>query len=65
MLTATLYLVWFLFYFSLISLAAGLIRPVYVLWFLDRMNRLKVIKLYGAAAFGLTVIILVLEYYIG
>ncbi len=25
----------------------GLIRPVLVLWFLDRFNRLKVIQVYG------------------
>jgi hypothetical protein len=27
----------------------GLIRPVLVLWFLDRFNRLKVIQVYGIA----------------
>ncbi len=27
----------------------GLIRPVLVLWFLDRFNRLKVIQVYGLA----------------
>lgn len=32
---------------SLLFFLAGLIRPVLVLWFLDRMNRLKVIKIYG------------------
>jgi hypothetical protein len=33
---------------SLFSLFAGLIKPVLVLWFLDRFNRLKVIRIYGA-----------------
>lgn len=28
-------------------LLLGLIRPVYVLWFLDRFNRLKVFRVYG------------------
>jgi hypothetical protein len=30
-------------------LILGLIRPVLVLWFLDRFNRLKVIQVYGSA----------------
>ena len=34
--------------FGLVSLLAGLYKPVTVLWFLDRMNRSKVIKIYGA-----------------
>ncbi|MDG1278107.1 MAG: hypothetical protein P8O16_12565 [Algoriphagus sp.] len=36
------------FLISLLSLITGLFKPVYVLWFLDRMNRLKVIKVYGS-----------------
>ncbi|UZD21881.1 hypothetical protein [Algoriphagus halophytocola] len=47
MLQAVLLLLKIGFVFSLISLLAGLVKPVYVLWFLDRMNRLKVIKFYG------------------
>jgi len=35
---------------SLVLLLAGLIRPVYALWFLARFNRLKVIKVYGIAS---------------
>jgi len=31
----------------LLSLLIGLFRPVLVLWFLDRFNRIKVIKIYG------------------
>jgi hypothetical protein len=31
----------------LLNLLIGLFRPVLVLWFLDRFNRLKVIKIYG------------------
>jgi hypothetical protein len=30
-------------------LILGLIRPVLVLWFLDRFHRLKVIQVYGLA----------------
>ncbi|WP_130274808.1 hypothetical protein [Cecembia calidifontis] len=32
---------------SIFSLIAGLYKPVLVLWYLDRMNRWKVIKMYG------------------
>jgi predicted membrane channel-forming protein YqfA (hemolysin III family) len=32
-----------------ILLILGLIRPVLVLWFMDRFNRLKVIQVYGIA----------------
>jgi hypothetical protein len=39
-------------------LILGLIRPVLVLWFLDRFNRLKVIQVYGIA----TLIFLVLSF---
>ncbi|MFN3760126.1 MAG: hypothetical protein ACK4SF_13030 [Algoriphagus aquaeductus] len=35
---------------SVASLLAGLYRPVYVLWFLDRFNRLKVLQVYGIAS---------------
>ncbi|WP_460538038.1 hypothetical protein [Echinicola sediminis] len=37
-------------YSCLISIMIGFIRPVYVLWFLDRCNRLKVLQLYGSLA---------------
>jgi len=37
-------------YLSLASVVLGMIRPVYVLWFLDRGNRLKVMNIYGTAA---------------
>jgi hypothetical protein len=30
-------------------LILGLIRPVLVLWYLDRFNRLKVLQVYGLA----------------
>ena len=32
-----------------VLLILGLIRPVLVLWFLDRFNRLKVLQVYGIA----------------
>jgi hypothetical protein len=38
-----------LFLLALVSLILGLVKPVLVLWFLDRFNRLKVLKIYGAA----------------
>ena len=34
---------------SSVLLILGLIRPVLVLWFMDRFNRLKVIQVYGIA----------------
>lgn len=39
-----------------LGLIFGLIRPVYVLWFLDRFNRLKVIKVYGIGFLILVII---------
>lgn len=36
-----------MFLISIFSLIAGMFKPVLVLWFLDRMNRWKVIKVYG------------------
>jgi len=39
-------------------LILGLIRPVLVLWYLDRFNRLRVIQVYGIA----TLILLGLSY---
>jgi len=36
-----------LFILSFLSMGVGLISPVLVLWFLDRFNRLKVLKIYG------------------
>lgn len=35
---------------SLILLIAGFLRPVYVLWFLPKCNRLMVLYGYGSAA---------------
>lgn len=44
--------------FSFVSLILGLIRPVLVLWFLDRFNRLKVLQIYGT----FTVVFIILWY---
>jgi hypothetical protein len=33
-------------------LVLGMIRPVWVLWFLDRSNRLLVIRIYGGMGMG-------------
>ncbi|WP_192347759.1 hypothetical protein [Algoriphagus sp. Y33] len=63
MTTALQYLIWFLFYFSLASLIVGLIRPVFVLWFMDRMNRRKVLKFYGAASVLFLFIGVLAKYY--
>lgn len=46
-------LIWLGFLLALIGLILGLIRPVYSLWFLDRMNRLKVLIVYGLPILGL------------
>ena len=37
----------FLIYLFLLIVILGLIRPWYVLWFIDRKNRWKVLKIYG------------------
>lgn len=43
------YLASFLFYASLVSLAIGLLyKPWVVLWWMDKQNRMMVIKYYGA-----------------
>ncbi|SEF53136.1 hypothetical protein SAMN03080598_00477 [Algoriphagus boritolerans DSM 17298 = JCM 18970] len=34
---------------SLLSMILGLVKPVLVLWFLDRFNRLTVLQIYGTA----------------
>ena len=47
MIEAIILLIRIFFILSFLSLVLGFIRPVYVLWFLDRCNRLKVLKLYG------------------
>ncbi|MCH7410621.1 hypothetical protein MM239_14530 [Belliella sp. DSM 111904] len=40
------------------SLMLGLYKPVFVLWFMDRFNRMKVIKVYGLALVILILVIL-------
>ena len=51
-----------LFFLSLLSLILGFIRPVYVLWFLDRFNRLKVLKVYGTLSLLFFVLYVTLGY---
>ncbi|ERM83517.1 hypothetical protein P872_00130 [Rhodonellum psychrophilum GCM71 = DSM 17998] len=46
---------------SLGSLVMGLIRPVFVLWFFDRFNRLKVIRIYGTIFLFLFVLLLLVQ----
>jgi hypothetical protein len=49
---------------SSVLLILGLIRPVLVLWFLDRFNRLKVIQVYGVATLiflGLSFVLRIIE----
>jgi hypothetical protein len=48
MMEALLVIILGLAVFFLLNLVMGLYRPVLVLWFLDRFNRLKVIQIYGA-----------------
>ena len=50
------------FFFCLLFLLIGFIRPVYVLWFLDQSNRLKVLQLYGTLAGIFFVLYNVLDY---
>lgn len=52
-----------IFWMALISLISGLIKPVYSLWFLDRMNRLKVLKIYGLGSIILFSILVLAKYY--
>jgi hypothetical protein len=52
-----------IFCMALISLISGLIKPVYSLWFLDRMNRLKVLKIYGLGSIILFSILVLAKYY--
>ncbi|MGY6521895.1 MAG: hypothetical protein ACXIUD_09220 [Mongoliitalea sp.] len=47
MIEAVRYFCLILLGWSLISILAGLYKPVLVLWFLDRMNRMMVLKYYG------------------
>ncbi|WP_373494453.1 hypothetical protein [Aquiflexum sp.] len=46
---------------SFVGLILGLIRPVLVLWFLDRFNRLKVIKVYGLLTVVSLMLLLILS----
>ena len=39
-----------LFWLAVLSLVLGLVKPVLVLWFLDRFNRITVVKVYGSLA---------------
>lgn len=48
---------------SLLNLVIGMIKPVYVLWFLDRSNRLKVLKIFGWTSMVLLLIHFLLKYY--
>jgi len=50
MIEAIIQLIRVSFYFCLLFLLIGFIRPVFVLWFLDQSNRLKVLQLYGTLA---------------
>ncbi|EIM77885.1 hypothetical protein A3SI_05432 [Nitritalea halalkaliphila LW7] len=40
----------FIAFWGLLNMLIGFIRPVFVLWFLDRFNRLKVLRVYGGMA---------------
>lgn len=62
MIEALIVLVRIIFFLSLLSLVLGFIRPVYVLWFLDRCNRLKVLQLYGTLSLLFLVLYILLDY---
>lgn len=49
------------FWWAVTSLILGFVRPVYVLWFLDRFNRLKVLKVYGTLSLLFFVLGIVLD----
>ena len=49
---------------SLFCLIVGLFKPVLVMWFFDRFNRLKVIQIYGSVSLILAAFMLFLELFI-
>lgn len=51
--------------FSLLNLILGMIKPVYVLWFLDRFNRLKVLKIFGIAFIISGLLYMIVKFYFG
>lgn len=61
MIDALIILIRILFFLSLAFLLLGFVRPVYVLWFMDRCNRLKVLKLYGTLALVFFILHLILD----
>jgi len=61
MIEAIILFIRILFFLSLLSLIMGFIRPVYVLWFMDRCNRLMVLKLYGTLSLVFFVLYTTLE----
>ena len=50
------------FFISVVSLILGFVRPVYVLWFLDRFNRLAVLKIFGTLSLLFLVLYVVAKY---
>lgn len=42
---------------AILNLILGLIKPVWVLWFLDSFHRLKVIQVYGSLSILITIIL--------
>jgi hypothetical protein len=51
-----------LFLLAILGTILGLIKPVIVLWFLARFNRLSVLKYYGLPAVVLYLIKLILKH---
>jgi hypothetical protein len=49
---------------ALAFLFLGLIKPWWLLWWMDTQNRLKVIKVYGGIALGSYIIARILEHFI-
>ncbi|MFA0961693.1 hypothetical protein AB9P05_07790 [Roseivirga sp. BDSF3-8] len=55
-------IIYILLFLALFMLFAGLVRPWWVLWFLDYQNRIRVLQIYGGAAILLTAIAYVLRF---
>lgn len=47
----------------LMIMVAGLVKPWYVLWFLEKKNRLKVLKFFGTILLILILLQIVLAHY--
>jgi len=51
-----------LFWCAVITLITGIIKPWFVLWFLDYKNRITVLKYYGTIALMLGIALIIIRY---